>query len=145
VAEGDAEVSSPSARAASTYCISRIDSTLDRTTRAARGMIGTEIAITTLVIDCPSAADITIASTRSGSPWRMSSTRCVTRSSRPPGVAGQEADHAAQRGAEQVDATPTISETRAPCTMRENMSRPMLSVPSQCAAPGRANVRPRRR
>ena len=38
----------PSARAASTYCISRIDSTLARMTRAARGMIGTEIAMTTL-------------------------------------------------------------------------------------------------
>ena len=44
---------SPSARAASTYCISRIDSTLARMTRAARGMIGIEIAIITLVIDGP--------------------------------------------------------------------------------------------
>src|SRR5438034_772970 len=58
----------PSARAASTYCISRMDSTLDRITRAARGMIGIEIAITTLWMAGPSAADITSASTSSGKP-----------------------------------------------------------------------------
>ena len=75
---------SPSARAASTYCISRIDSTLARITRAARGMIGIEIAKMTFWIEGPSAADITRASTSSGSPCRMSMTRWVTRSVLPP-------------------------------------------------------------
>ena len=44
---------SPSARAASTYCISRIDSTLARMTRAARGTIGIEIAMITFWTDGP--------------------------------------------------------------------------------------------
>ena len=74
----------PTARAASTYCISRIDSTLERITRAARGMMGTEMAMTTLWMEAPSAADITMARTRRGSPWRMSSTRWVMRSVLPP-------------------------------------------------------------
>ena len=74
----------PSARAASMYCISRIDSTLARITRAARGMIGIEIAMTTFWIDGPSAADITSASTSSGRPCRMSSSRWVIRSVLPP-------------------------------------------------------------
>src|SRR5207245_1062364 len=65
----------PSERAASTYCISRIESTLERITRAARGMIGIEIAMITLWTAGPSAADITSASTRSGNPWRMSRIR----------------------------------------------------------------------
>ena len=74
----------PTARAASTYCISRIDSTLARMTRAALGMIGIEIASTTFGIDGPSAADMTSASTSSGSPCRMSITRWVMRSVLPP-------------------------------------------------------------
>jgi len=74
----------PSDRAASTYCISRMDSTLDRMTRAARGMIGIEIAITTLWMAGPSAADMTSASTSSGRPCRMSSTRWAMRSVLPP-------------------------------------------------------------
>src|SRR2546426_666629 len=74
----------PSARAASTYCISRIDSTLQRITRAARGVIGIQMAIITLWSAGPRAADITSASTSNGSPCRMSSTRWVTRSVLPP-------------------------------------------------------------
>ena len=50
---------SPRARAASTYWNSRIDSTLERMTRAALGMIGMEMATTTLGMDGPSAADMT--------------------------------------------------------------------------------------
>src|SRR6185295_14023873 len=65
----------PSARAASMYCISRIDSTLARITREARGTIGLEIAMMTFWIDGPSEADITRASTSSGNPCRMSSRR----------------------------------------------------------------------
>ena len=74
----------PSARAASTYCISRMDRTLERMTRAARGMIGIEMAMTTLWSAGPSAADMTSAKTSSGSPWRMSRIRWVTRSLVPP-------------------------------------------------------------
>ena len=91
----------PTARAASMYCISRIDSTLARMTRAARGMIGIEIAMTTLSIDGPSAADITSASTSSGSPCRMSSTRWVDEVGLAAGVAGQEPDDPAEDRAEQ--------------------------------------------
>src|SRR6185369_7346107 len=75
---------SPSARAASMYCISRIDSTLARMMRAARGTIGMEMAMITFGIEGPSEADITSASTSSGSPCRMSSSRWATRSVLPP-------------------------------------------------------------
>ena len=34
------------------------------------------------------------------------------------------------------DTTATVSASRVPQTMREKMSRPKLSVPSQCSAPG---------
>ena len=92
---------SPSARAASMYCISRMDSTLARMTRAARGTMGIEIAMITLGTDGPSDADITSASTSSGSPCRMSITRWATRSILPPAYAGQQADDAAEHRAEQ--------------------------------------------
>ena len=92
---------SPSARAASTYCISRIDSTLARMTRAARGTIGIEIAMITLGIDGPSAADITSASTSSGSPCRMSMQPLGDQIGLAADVAGQEPDDAAEHGAQQ--------------------------------------------
>ena len=66
------------------YCISRMLSTLARITRAARGMIGIEMATMTLRTEGPSEADMTSASTSRGRPCRMSSSRCVMRSVLPP-------------------------------------------------------------
>jgi hypothetical protein len=49
--------------------------TLERMTRAARGMIGTEMAMMTLGSDGPSAADMTRARIKRGSPCMMSRIR----------------------------------------------------------------------
>src|SRR5438132_9964014 len=42
-----------------------------------------------------------------------------------------------------TETNPATSETRVPQTTRESTSRPTLSVPSQCAAAGRASALPR--
>jgi len=63
---------------------SRMASTLDRMTRAARGMIGTEIAMIVFVSEGPMAAARTSASTRMGSACMTSISRWLTRSVPPP-------------------------------------------------------------
>jgi len=70
----------PRARAASTYWNSRMLSTLARMTRAARGMMGIEMARITFWMEGPRAADMTRASTRRGRPCRISMTRWMARS-----------------------------------------------------------------
>jgi len=104
----------PSARAASMYCISRMDSTLARMMRAARGMMGIEMAMTTFWTDGPSAADITRASTSKGNPCRMSSSRWEIRSVFPPKYALSSPMIPPKTLPRSVDSAPTTSETRAP-------------------------------
>ncbi len=74
----------PTAFAASTIAISRNASVLERITRAEYGTSGMEMAMIVVCRDGPSEADITKASTSSGSACMMSVTRCVSRSTQPP-------------------------------------------------------------
>ena len=101
------------------YCISRMLSTLARITRAARGMIGTEMAMMTFRTEGPSEADMTRASTSSGNPCRMSSSRCVMRSVLPPAYADSSPMMPPSTEPSSVLPVPTTSETQAPWTMRE--------------------------
>ena len=108
------------ARAASTYCISRMDSTLARMTRAARGMIGIEMAMTTFWIDGPERRRHDEGEHQQRQPLQdvhdalgdeigLAARRTRTGARSP------------RRGTEpsRVDARLTMSDTRAPCTMRE--------------------------
>ena len=106
------------------YCISRIDSTLARMIRDARGTIGMEIAMITLWMDGPSAADITSANTSNGNPWRISSSRWAIRSVLPPAYPDNRPMMPPSTEPSRVEPMPTMSDTRAPCTSREYMSRP---------------------
>jgi hypothetical protein len=74
----------PSARAASTYGISRIASALDRTIRAASGMKGMQIATITWRISDPKTATTVSAMIIVGKAISTSITRWMNRSTLPP-------------------------------------------------------------
>jgi len=89
-----------------------------RTTRATRGMTGTEIATTTVPSDGPSAAVITSARTSSGNPCMMSSTGWMMPSTLRPVRPLSSPTAPPPSPPSSAQATPTASETRAPCTSR---------------------------
>ena len=74
----------PEARAASTYGISRTDSATERMTRPPKGMRVMAIATITARSPVPIAMEIAMARMRSGNAWRISITRWLIRSKRPP-------------------------------------------------------------
>ena len=70
--------------AASMYGICRIASALARTTRVARGSMGTMMAAMTWTVPAPRAATTAMARMTSGKDSRTSITRCANRSTLPP-------------------------------------------------------------
>src|SRR5205809_52813 len=125
----------PSARAASTYIVSRITSTEPRTMRATRGAYTIPMATMTLATLGPSEAISAMARMMAGKAMSPSITRITGLSSRRqyPAASPQTSPTAK---ASSTTAAPTSSESRAPYTTRLHTSRPTSSVPNQCAAPG---------
>src|SRR5207249_3035641 len=125
----------PSARAASTYIVSRITSTEPRTMRATRGAYTIPMATMTLATLGRSEAISAMARMMAGKAMSPSITRITGLSSRRqyPAASPQTSPTA---NASSTTAAPTRSESRAPYTTRLHTSRPTSSVPNQCRAPG---------
>jgi len=86
--------------------------------------------------ELPKTATKTAASAMPGKLMTMSRMRMSTSDTTLPAVAAIEPRTAAASRAPAVAHRPMSSEVRAPWTTREKMSRPMASVPNQCAPLG---------
>src|SRR5262245_8629008 len=84
----------------------------------------------------PSAASIDNTITRAGNDIHASTTRWTTMSYAPPTYALDTPIRVARTVASATVVKATVTEIRAPYTIRLQMSRPRLSVPIQNAAPG---------
>src|SRR5262249_20946651 len=126
----------PMARAASTNWLCITLSVAPRITRefVAAAMMATEMM--RLSRPGPSTAITDKMMTRYGNDSHASTIRCTTSSHGPPRWALDTPMAVATAMASAMVAKPTVTETRAPYTMRLHMSRLRLSVPSQCAALG---------
>src|SRR5687768_7318937 len=132
----------PTARAASMYGIATMESALDRTTRATRGMTGKVIATITLPVPGPSAATTAMAMTMSGNEMSTSMSRSITCSILPPKYALVTPKTSPSVEPTSDDVKPTSSAVRAPWMMRESRSRPNESVPRRCTPPGGSSAGP---
>src|SRR5213596_1240267 len=120
----------PSARAASTYIVSRITSTEPRTMRATRGAYTIPMATMTLATLGPSEAISAMARMMAGKAMSPSITRITGLSSRRQYPAASPKTSPTAK-ASSTTAAPTRSDSRAPYTTRLHTSRPTSSVPTR--------------
>src|SRR5919201_3194510 len=99
--------------------------------------------MSTPVKPAPRTAPSARASTSGGNESTASMRRMTTPSARPPAYPASMPSTPPAMAAMATDTKPATSDTRVPQMTRLNTSRPTLSVPSQCARPGRARLLPR--
>ena len=114
----------PSARQASTKSRDFMTMVGARATRAKVGTEVSAIAAMMLGIDGPSIATIMSPRIRVGNASRMSIASMATASRRPPRQPASMPMAEPITIAAKVEATPMISEKRAPCSSRDSVSRP---------------------
>ena len=125
----------PMARAASMYCILRSTRACERSSRDAYGDMAIASANITIWMLAPSGRIIAIANTMLGIAIKVSVKRWIIRSVMPPKYA-PAMPQSAPKVMPSVGATsPTMRDTRPPCSNRLNRSRVMRSVPSTCILP----------
>ncbi|GBD28681.1 hypothetical protein HRbin31_00702 [bacterium HR31] len=128
------------ARAASTYVVWRTWRALLRTTSSARGAKDRAMATTRFAVPLPRMATIAMARTMRGKDTRMSVIRWITKSTVPPKYADATPTRAPTVAPARDADSPTSNAVRAPKMRRLRMSRPKLSVPSQCRGLGGLNM-----
>src|SRR5439155_12207757 len=126
----------PTALAASMYGLWRIESTSDRSVRAAVGVSRTARAMITLFTDWPRAAISESARMMGGSAISVSTTRWLALSATPPTYAVTTPQRPPSVTPTSTETSPTQRDRRAPQITRLSMSRPRWSVPSGNATLG---------
>ena len=121
----------PSDSAASANWALRKAITFARTSRQYPGHQTSDTAIITFVSPGPSAAANAIARIRSGIVRNTSVTRMIRFSIQPPKNPAMAPSTVPIATARMITVTPATSDTLAPTTSREKMSRPTWSVPIQ--------------
>ena len=129
-------VGMPMARAASTYSLFLTVMTAVRVVLATTTNRDTAMAMISDWVLCPRADTTTMPIKRPGMERKISRMRMMNRSTLPP-KKPQTAPIGMPTSKDSATvAKPIASEYRAPYMTRENRSRPMSSVPNQCAAFG---------
>jgi len=128
----------PRMRSASRKGAERSVSTCARATRPKCGVSVMPTMTTTISVEGPNTATIASASTSEGNEAMTSNRMSTKRSARADSEAARMPRRVPATSATAIALSATAIATEAPCTSRENMSRPRWSVPSQCAAEGPA-------
>src|SRR5208282_5190609 len=104
------------------------------------GVADTPIAIIALVRLGPRNAASAMARIRNGQASMASVMREISASAQPPAYPANKPMGTPNASEIDTDTTPARSEARVPQTTRESTSRPISSVPNQCAALGALRI-----